>query len=116
MATRAQQFRSQQELSHTKAKADGRTKTKKTKAHKPDPEVNAAVLGVSGAGKATRNFEKRSDNEGGPALELSDGNPPSRKSTRSSSGRVKQATNLTRQTKRQVHSPKERAARASVRS
>jgi hypothetical protein len=114
MATRAQQHDSQQQISNSKAKAKRRVSARN--AHKPAPHVDAAVRGVTGAGKATRNFGKRSDNKGGPALEVSDGAKPSRKSTRSSAGAVKQATNLTQRQKRQVHSPKERATRAAVRS
>jgi hypothetical protein len=73
--------------------------------------------GVSGAGKASRNFAKRSDNTGGPALEVAEANRrPSRKSTRSSAGRVKQASNLTRRQQRRVSSPKARATRAAARA
>jgi len=117
MATKAQQYRSQEQLTNSEANSATRAKPKKKKATKPDPRVDARVFGVSGAGKATVNFGKRKKNEGGPALEVSDASStPSRKSTRSSAGRVKQATNLTRRKTREVHSPKERAARAAARS
>jgi hypothetical protein len=118
MATKAQQYRSQQQLTNSEANSATRAKPKKKKkATKPDPRVDARVFGVSGAGKATVNFGKRSKNNGGPALEVSEASStPSRKSTRSSAGRVKQATNLTRRKTREVHSPKERAARAAARS
>jgi hypothetical protein len=112
MATKAQQFESEQQLSNSKAKPKRRTGKKK--AHKPDPQVDAAVRGVTGAGRATRNFANRSDNKGGPALEVSEAGRPSRKSTRSSADGAKLATNLTRRQKRKVHSPKERATRATT--
>lgn len=120
MATRAQQYRSQEQLDNRANAASGsKTKKKikkKNQAHNSDRQVDAAVLGVSGSGTATRNFAKRSNNKGGPALEISATGTPSRKSTRSSAGRVKQATNLARRKTRQVHSPQERAARAAARS
>lgn len=115
MATRAEQFRSQEQLNNSGANAANRSKTKKV-AHKADRHVDAAMLGVSGAGEATRNLAKRSNNKGGSALEVSGDGTPSRKSTRSSVGREKQATNLTRRKTRQVHSSKERATRARARS
>jgi hypothetical protein len=116
MATKAERYRSEQQVKSSEAKAKNRKKASEKRASKPAPHVDARVRGVSGAGNATRNFAKRSDNKGGPSLEVSDASPPSRKSTRSSAGRVKQATNLTRRQKRRVHSGKERATRASVRS
>lgn len=110
MATRAQQYRSEQQISNSRPKA------KRPEKHKRNGRVDASTLGVSGAGDARKNLSKRSDNRGGPALEISaSDHAPSRKSTRSSSGRVKLASNLTRRQKRQLHAPKERAARAQVR-
>ena len=109
--TRAEQFRADQQLKRS------RPKPKKPKAHKPDPAVNAGMAGVSGTGKARRNFGKRSDNTTRPALEVSTSIArPTRKSTRSSAGRLKQGTQLTRRQKGAVNSPKERAARANART
>ncbi|HYP74667.1 MAG TPA: hypothetical protein VER12_01855 [Polyangiaceae bacterium] len=109
MATKAEQFNSAQQL------ANSRPKPKKPKARKPPAEVNAATPGVTGTGKARRNFSKRP--KGGASLELSsEGSKPSRKSTRSSAGHIKQATQLTRRQKRATNSPKELASRAAARS
>lgn len=111
MATRSQQYRREQQITNS------RPKPKKPAKHKRDPNVDATMSGVSGTGIARQNLKKRSANKGGPALEVSaNGGPPSRKSTRSSSGRVKLASNLTRRQKRKIHSGKERATRAAARS
>src|SRR4051812_12142601 len=109
MATRAERFKSARQIENSQAKP------KKPKARKPAREVNADSTGVTGTGKARRNFTKRP--KGGPALELSSarGNT-SRTSTRSSAGRVKQATQLTRRQKRATNSHKDRAARATARA
>jgi hypothetical protein len=108
MATRAERFRAEQQIESSQPKP------KKPKAHKPAPEVNAATPGVTGAGKAQRNFKKRPKD--GASLEVSsESSKVSRKSTRSSAGHVKQATQLTRRQKRATHSPKERAVRAAAR-
>ena len=109
MATRAERYRAEQQVSSSQAKP------KKTRAHSIDRAVGAATAGVSGDGTAQRNLSKRSNNKGGPALEISDSATPSRKSTRSSAGRVKSATELTRRQTRRVTSPKARATRAVAR-
>jgi hypothetical protein len=109
MATRAERFRAEQQVNSSKAKP------KKAKPHSIDRAVNAATAGVSGAGMAQKNLAKRSNNKGGPALEVSSHGTPSRKSTRSSAGRVKSASNLQRRQTRRVTSPKARATRAAAR-
>lgn len=109
MATKAERYRAEQQVSRSQAKP------KKAKAHSIDRRVGAETAGVSGTGTALRNLSKRSNNKGGPALEISDGATPSRKSTRSSAGRVKSATELTRRQTRRVTSPKARATRAVAR-
>jgi hypothetical protein len=109
MATKAERFRAEQQIERSQPKP------KKPKAHKPAPEVNAATPGVTGTGKARRNFKKRPKD--GAALEISsESSNPSRKSTRSSAGHIKQATQLTRRQRRATHSPKERAVRAATRA
>jgi hypothetical protein len=109
MATKAERFRAEQQIESSQPKP------KKPKAHKPAPEVNAATTGVTGTGQAQRNFKKRPKD--GAALEVSsESSNASRKSTRSSAGRVKQATQLTRRQKRATNSPKERAVRAAARA
>jgi hypothetical protein len=109
MATKAERFRAEQQI------ASSQPKPKRPKAQKPAPEVNAATPGVSGAGKAQRNFKKRPKD--GAALEVSSEiSKASRKSTRSSAGHIKQATQLTRRQKGATHSPKERAVRAAARA
>ncbi|HEX3776427.1 MAG TPA: hypothetical protein VHV51_18275 [Polyangiaceae bacterium] len=109
MATKAERFRAEQQVNHSKAKP------KKEKQHGIDRAVNAATAGVSGEGMAQRNLAKRSNNKGGPALEVSNHGTPSRKSTRSSAGRVKSASNLQRRQTRRVTSSTARAARAAAR-
>ncbi|HWZ88776.1 MAG TPA: hypothetical protein VNW92_07995 [Polyangiaceae bacterium] len=106
MATRAEQFRAEQQRNSSPPKA------KQPKAHTADRMVDASMAGISGTGTALRNLVKRTANHGGAALELSGASRPSRKSTRSSSGRVKQASNLSQRQTRRVSSSKARAARA----
>jgi len=109
MATKAERFNSARQIENSSPKP------KKPKARKPAPDVNAATPGVTGTGKARRNFKQRP--KGGAALEVSsESSKASRKSTRSSAGHIKQATQLTRRQKRATHSPKERATRAAARA
>jgi hypothetical protein len=107
MATKAERYRAEQQVSRSQAKP------KKAKPHSIDRTVDAATAGVSGDGTAPRNLSKRS--KGGPALEISGTAKPSRKSTRSSAGRIKSATELTRRQTRRITSPKARATRAAAR-
>jgi len=109
MATKAERFRAEQQVERRVAKP------KKAKAHSIDRAVGASTAGVSGDGVAERNLSKRSNNKGGAALEVSDQRKPSRKSTRSSAGRAKAASNLQRRQTRRVTSPSARAARAAAR-
>jgi hypothetical protein len=107
MATRAERYRAEQQVSSSQAKP------KKAKAHSIDRSVGAATAGVSGDGTAPRNLSKRP--KGGPALEIAGSATPSRKSTRSSAGRAKSATELTRRQTRRITSPQARATRAVAR-
>ena len=109
MATKAERYRAEQQVSRSQAKP------KKAKPHSIDRTVGAATAGVSGDGTALRNLSKRSNNKGGPALEISATAKASRKSTRSSAGRIKSATELTRRQTRRITSPKARATRAAAR-
>jgi len=109
MPTRAERYRAEQQVSSSQAKP------KKVKAHSIDRSVGAATAGVSGDGTAQRNLSKRSNNKGGAALEISSSATPSRKSTRSSAGRTKSATELTRRQTRRITSPQARATRAVAR-
>jgi len=109
MATKAERYRAEQQVSRSQAKP------KKAKAHSIDRTVGPATAGVSGDGTALRNLSKRSNNKGGPALEISGKATPSRKSTRSSAGRNKAATELTRRQTRRITSPQARATRAAAR-
>jgi hypothetical protein len=110
MATRAERYRAEEQVSRSQAKP------KKAKPHSIDRAVGAATAGVSGDGTAPRNLSKRSNNKGGPALEIAGSAKPSRKSTRSSAGRTKSATELTRRQTRRITSPKARATRAVARA
>ncbi|MEP7052184.1 MAG: hypothetical protein ABJB12_17600 [Pseudomonadota bacterium] len=110
MATRAERYRAEEQINSNKAKA------KKPPPHASNRSVNAATAGVSGAGVAHQNLAKRSNNKGGPALEVSERGAPSRKSTRSSAGRVKSASELTLRQTRRVTSAKARATRAVARA
>jgi len=110
MATKAERYRAEQQVSSSQAKS------KKAKPHSIDRTVGAATAGVSGEGTARHNLSKRSDNKGGSALEISDGATPSRKSTRSSAGRMKSGTELTRRQTRRVTSSQARATRAAART
>ncbi len=110
MATKAERYRAEQQVIRSQAKP------KKAKAHSIDRAVSAATAGVSGVGTARKNLSNRSNNKGGPALEVSELGPPSRKSTRSSAGRVKSATELTRRQTRRITTPQARAMRAVARA
>lgn len=109
MATRAERFRAEQQVENSTPRA------KKPRTRKAEPTVSAATPGVTGTGKARRNFVKRP--KGGAALEVTtDVTKPSRKSTRSSAGHIKQGTQLTRRQTRATHSSKARATRAAARA
>jgi hypothetical protein len=108
MATKAERFRAEQAIKSSQPKP------KKPKARKPARQVDAATDGVTGSGNAERNYKKRP--KGGAALEVSAAaTTPSRKSTRSSAGHIKQATQLTGRQQRATHSSKARAVRAAAR-
>jgi len=88
-----------------------------TRAKKParrqGPAAAARGDGSEFTGTALRNLKTAPTHQkGGPALEDSANGKPSRKSTRGSSGHVKQASNLQRREVRRTHSPKSRAVGA----
>jgi hypothetical protein len=76
------------------------------------PGVSATDRRAGNGSTATRNNSKRAANKGGAALEDSATGQPSRRSTRKSAGRIKQATSLTRKTLRAVRAPSNRAAKS----
>jgi hypothetical protein len=110
MATKAERYRAEAQRGASLPKAIT------PKAHAANRTVDASTAGVSGAGTARHNFTKRAANHGGSALELSGASKPSRKSTRSSAGRAKQGSNLSRRQTRRVTSSKARATRAAARA
>jgi hypothetical protein len=105
MATRAESYRADQQ------RKNQASKPKKTKSPPRTPKADSGFSGT-----ALRNLKTSPSHvKAGPALEDAEGGRPSRKSTRSSSGHVKLATNLQRRQIRRVHSPEARAAQSAVR-
>lgn len=116
MATKAEQFRAEQQRNAKPAKPK-----RARKPRKPDA-IDTSRVGVSasdrkvGAGHtAERNASKRAARKGGARMEDSQTGKPSRKSTRKSTGRVKAATSLARRETRKVSSPAARASRSTRR-
>ena len=104
MATKAEQFKANEQRSHQKPKKTGRTR-----------KLDGAHDDLASGDTARRNLKTSPSNlKGGPALESSLSGKPSRKSTRSSAGRVKLASNLQRREVRRTHSSKARATRAAA--
>lgn len=97
MATKAQQFRYEQQRSGTK-----KSKAKK-KEHHLDP-----------AHTDSRNVTKRGDKEASAALEDSMSGKPSRKSTRPSSHHGRNDTELMRTARAKSQTPKAQALRAQT--
>lgn len=111
MATKAERF-------HASAERSGPKKAKAPKRPRRDVVVDTAQPGVSATDRkagakdsARRNASERVAKKGGAVLESSAGKP-SRKSTRKSSGRAKQTTNLELREERRISSPTARARRA----
>jgi len=116
MATKAEKF-----------KADAQRRAKPPRAKQParpprnvgvdtsKPGVSATDRKAGGNSTAARNASKRAGNKGGASLEDSANGKPSRRSTRKSEGRIKQATSLTRKKRRAVRAPSARAAKAKAR-
>lgn len=110
MATRAEQYRADQQRLNQKPRA------KKASARREGPVAaaarggNEADGGSAPAGTGLRNLKTAASHQkAGPALESSENGKPSRKSTRPSVGHVKLATNLQRREIRRTHSPQARA-------
>jgi hypothetical protein len=116
MATRATVFRREQER-HSKPPKPKKVRHKRRAEPLLPDELGVGLreLKLGAHNTAVRNRTSDEKSKGGPALENSATGKPSRKSTRSSAGHVKLATNLTRRQTRRVTSSKERAARARVR-
>jgi hypothetical protein len=116
MATKAELYRADQERKNQKPRARKTTPRR-------DVPIDAASRSVAAnweraelSGTALRNLTTSpSKQKGGPALEDSASGKASRKSTRSSAGHVKLASNLQRRQIRRTHSPQAKAARSGVR-
>jgi hypothetical protein len=106
MATKAEQHRADQQVANWAPRA----KKAPPRRGPVDAVRNGHNQGSELKGTALRNLKTAPTHQkGGPALEDSESGTPSRKSTRGSSGRVKQATNLQRREIRRTHSSKARA-------
>jgi hypothetical protein len=117
MTTRAQAFKSRQQQTARPPKP------KRSPRPRRDVPVDTAKPGVSatdrkagGGHSGLRNVSKRAARKGGASLEDSATGKPSRKSTRKSTGRVKQASNLQRREIRATSSPSARSSRAKARA
>jgi hypothetical protein len=114
MATKAQQFKAEQQR---EARAPRTKKVRKRRDALVDtslPGVSASDRKAGGGQSGERNKAERVNKKGGPKLENSATGKPSRKSTRGSQGRVKQASNLQRREVRKTTSSKARATRAKA--
>lgn len=114
MATKAERFQSTIERSAPK-------RAKKPPRPKRDQPVDTAQPGVSATDRkagngstAARNQSNRAGRKAGVALEDSQKDRPSRKSTRKSANRSKPDSNLHQRQTRRTSAPKARAARASA--
>jgi hypothetical protein len=112
MATKAQLFRLKQQ------REANPPKPKKPRPPRRDLVVDTSKPGVSatdrkaGQGRtAPRNLSKSAEKKGGVQLEDSATGKPSRKSTRRSTGRLKQSVSLQQKAVRNTHSPGARAAK-----
>lgn len=121
MATKAQEFKAQQQQQQRAAKP-AKPKPKRQLRRRRDPQVDTSLPGVSatdrrvGGGRTgTRNLSNSAAAKGGPKLEDSATGKPSRKSTRKSSGHIKRTTNQQLQAQRKTTSPKARATSAGAR-
>jgi len=112
MATKAQSFRTQQQ------REANPPKPKKPRPPRRDVVVDTAKPGVSATDRkagngstASRNLSKSAAKKGGARLEDSATGKPSRKSTRKSTGRLKQSASLQQKAVRTAHSAKTRATK-----
>ena len=114
MATKAERFQSTTERSAPK-------RAKKASRPKRDQPVDTSKPGVSATDRkagngstAARNESKHAAKKASVALEDSQQDRPSRKSTRTSANRAKPDSQLRRRETRRTTSPKARATRASA--
>jgi hypothetical protein len=112
MATKSQQFRTQQQRDARPPKAQRPARRRR------DFPVDTALPGVSasdrkvGSGSSgSRNVSARAARKGGAAMEDSATGKPSRKSTRKSEGRVKRTTKLQNRAIAYASAPATRAAK-----
>lgn len=117
MATKAQQFKAEQQRKTAKApkpKRQPRRRRDPVQVDTSQPGVSATDRKVGGGRSGTRNLSNRSEAKGGAKLEDSATGKPSRKSTRKSAGRVKRTTNQQLKAQRATRSPKARATAAKA--
>jgi hypothetical protein len=113
MATKAERFKARSERAARAPQPKRRRLRRDIPVDTAQPGVSATDRKAGGGSTGTRNATTRVAKRGGPDLEDSATGKPSRKSTRGSSGRIKQATNLQRRAVRATHSPETRARRPS---
>jgi hypothetical protein len=116
MATKAEKFKAdaQRRANPPKKKRPARPR-RDVGVDTSKPGVSASDRKAGGESTAARNASKRAASKGGARLEDSANGKPSRRSTRKSEGRIKQATSLTRKKRRAVRAPSTRAAKAQAR-
>jgi hypothetical protein len=113
MATKAQQFKAQQQKDANPPKPK-----RPVRARRDDPvdtalpEVSASDRKAGGGHSGARNLSKRAAEKGGAVLEDSATGKPSRKSTRKGTG-VKRTANLRLKAILKASSPKSQAAKAT---
>ncbi|MFO0673752.1 MAG: hypothetical protein U0235_29720 [Polyangiaceae bacterium] len=117
MATKAEQFKAQQQKDANPPKA------KRAPRPKRNEPVDTSLPGVSASDRKAghgrsgeRNVSKRAAKKGGAKLEDSATGKPSRKSTRKSSGGAKRTSNLSRKATRKATAPKTKATKTKPKS
>jgi hypothetical protein len=101
MATRAQDFKSIQQLAAHDAKPKRRAQRKRRHAGRRNPGFGVETM--------DRNFNRKAGARGGAVLEESANGRPSRKSTRGSIDRTKRTTNQQLRATMRTHAPSSRA-------
>jgi hypothetical protein len=109
MATKAEQFRAQQQQKAAKENAPSKSKSKGKRA----ATSGAAMPDLTTGSTADRNRSVRAARKATAALEES-ATKPARKSTRASANRGKTSSNLERRETRRVRAPSARATRAAA--
>jgi hypothetical protein len=113
MATKAERFRSKTERSGAKRAKEPSRPRRDQPVDTSEPNVSATDRKAGADGStAARNVSRRAGRKAGVALEGSQTDRPSRKSTRKSANRSKPDSNLKRRETRRTSAPKTRATRA----